>query len=162
MAPNTSPSGEDCWRTAGSIGTLRPSASTRARTSARVARRGHHDQQRGARTQVSAAPRHGQPAKYLHDIEGYNGRLDAIQAGILSTKLRHLAKWNDQRRENARRYGELSRTPTGRSRSRTSRRGHVPSTISTSCKSRIATACRRSLLKRGSDRASIIPSRCTC
>jgi dTDP-4-amino-4,6-dideoxygalactose transaminase len=50
---------------------------------------------------------HGQPAKYLHDIEGYNGRLDAIQAGILSTKLRHLAKWNDQRRENARRYGEL-------------------------------------------------------
>jgi dTDP-4-amino-4,6-dideoxygalactose transaminase len=50
---------------------------------------------------------HGQSAKYLHDIEGYNGRLDAIQAGILCTKLRHLSKWNEQRRENARRYDEL-------------------------------------------------------
>jgi dTDP-4-amino-4,6-dideoxygalactose transaminase len=50
---------------------------------------------------------HGQSKKYQHDIEGYNGRLDAIQAGILDIKLRHLAKWNDQRRENARRYGDL-------------------------------------------------------
>ena len=50
---------------------------------------------------------HGQSAKYLHDFEGYNGRLDAIQAGILQVKLRHLATWNDQRRENACRYGEL-------------------------------------------------------
>jgi dTDP-4-amino-4,6-dideoxygalactose transaminase len=50
---------------------------------------------------------HGQSAKYLHDIEGYNGRLDALQAGILRVKLRHLAKWNDQRRELARRYDEL-------------------------------------------------------
>jgi dTDP-4-amino-4,6-dideoxygalactose transaminase len=50
---------------------------------------------------------HGQSAKYRHDIEGYNGRLDAIQAGILSVKLRHLAKWNDQRREVARGYDEL-------------------------------------------------------
>jgi len=50
---------------------------------------------------------HGQSAKYLHDIEGYNGRLDAIQAGILGAKLRHLARWNEQRREHARRYDEL-------------------------------------------------------
>jgi dTDP-4-amino-4,6-dideoxygalactose transaminase len=50
---------------------------------------------------------HGQSAKYAHDIEGYNGRLDAIQAGILGVKLRHLAKWNDQRRESASRYDEL-------------------------------------------------------
>jgi dTDP-4-amino-4,6-dideoxygalactose transaminase len=50
---------------------------------------------------------HGQSHKYYHDIEGYNGRLDAIQAGILSVKLRHLAAWNGQRREVARQYNEL-------------------------------------------------------
>jgi dTDP-4-amino-4,6-dideoxygalactose transaminase len=47
---------------------------------------------------------HGQSAKYFHDIEGYNGRLDAIQAGILRAKLRHLAEWNERRRARARRY----------------------------------------------------------
>jgi dTDP-4-amino-4,6-dideoxygalactose transaminase len=50
---------------------------------------------------------HGQSRKYFHDIEGYNGRLDAIQAGILRVKLRHLAKWNEQRRALARGYDEL-------------------------------------------------------
>jgi dTDP-4-amino-4,6-dideoxygalactose transaminase len=50
---------------------------------------------------------HGQSAKYLHDMEGYNGRLDAIQAGFLRVKLRHLAKWNDQRRELALGYDQL-------------------------------------------------------
>ena len=30
---------------------------------------------------------HGQAKKYFHDVEGYNGRLDAIQAGILHAKL---------------------------------------------------------------------------
>src|SRR5262249_28384417 len=39
---------------------------------------------------------HGQAAKYYHDIEGYNGRLDAIQAGILSAKLERLPEWNAQ------------------------------------------------------------------
>jgi dTDP-4-amino-4,6-dideoxygalactose transaminase len=50
---------------------------------------------------------HGQAKKYYHDIEGYNGRLDSIQAGWLSVKLRHLAKWNQARREHAHRYHEL-------------------------------------------------------
>jgi len=50
---------------------------------------------------------HGQSKKYFHDIEGYNGRLDAIQAGFLSAKLKHLAAGNERRRENARRYREL-------------------------------------------------------
>ena len=50
---------------------------------------------------------HGQAAKYYHDIEGYNGRLDAIQAGILKTKLNCLASWNEQRREHAAEYNRL-------------------------------------------------------
>jgi len=50
---------------------------------------------------------HGQAKKYYHDIEGYNGRLDSVQAGWLSVKLRHLGKWNKSRRELAHRYHEL-------------------------------------------------------
>jgi len=50
---------------------------------------------------------HGQSKKYYHDIEGYNGRLDSIQAGILSVKLRHLPKWTEQRQEAARRYDAM-------------------------------------------------------
>jgi dTDP-4-amino-4,6-dideoxygalactose transaminase len=50
---------------------------------------------------------HGQSKKYIHDIEGYNGRLDAIQAGFLRVKLGHLNKWNGQRREIAERYAKL-------------------------------------------------------
>jgi dTDP-4-amino-4,6-dideoxygalactose transaminase len=50
---------------------------------------------------------HGQAKKYYHDVEGYNGRLDAIQAGLLHAKLAHLAKWNAQRRERAAEYHRL-------------------------------------------------------
>lgn len=50
---------------------------------------------------------HGQAKKYYHDIEGYNGRLDAIQTGILSVKLKHLPEWNRQRRERAGEYKRL-------------------------------------------------------
>jgi dTDP-4-amino-4,6-dideoxygalactose transaminase len=50
---------------------------------------------------------HGQAKKYYHDIEGYNGRLDSIQAGWLSVKLPHLGKWNDSRRKLAHRYHEM-------------------------------------------------------
>jgi dTDP-4-amino-4,6-dideoxygalactose transaminase len=50
---------------------------------------------------------HGQATKYYHDVEGYNGRLDSIQAGLLHVKLAHLAKWNVQRRERATEYKRL-------------------------------------------------------
>jgi len=53
---------------------------------------------------------HGQLQKYRHEIEGYNGRLDAIQAGILQAKLKHLPQWNQSRRTIARRYDELFRS----------------------------------------------------
>lgn len=50
---------------------------------------------------------HGQAKKYYHDVEGYNGRLDSIQAGVLTVKLRHLGDWNQKRQEAAERYDEL-------------------------------------------------------
>ena len=50
---------------------------------------------------------HGQSKKYFHDLEGYNGRLDAIQAGVLRIKLKRLEGWNKSRRENAAYYTEL-------------------------------------------------------
>jgi len=50
---------------------------------------------------------HGQNEKYFHNMEGYNGRLDAIQAGVLRIKLRNLHNWNQSRRENAAYYTEL-------------------------------------------------------
>jgi dTDP-4-amino-4,6-dideoxygalactose transaminase len=50
---------------------------------------------------------HGQAQKYYHEIEGYNGRLDAIQAAFLRIKLGHLEEWNAQRRAAAARYSEL-------------------------------------------------------
>jgi len=50
---------------------------------------------------------HGQAEKYYHDVEGYNGRLDAIQAGLLELKLKYLDEWNAQRRECAAIYGKV-------------------------------------------------------
>jgi dTDP-4-amino-4,6-dideoxygalactose transaminase len=50
---------------------------------------------------------HGQVRKYYHDFEGYNGRLDAIQAGILLAKLPHLHEWNAKRRDKAAEYDRL-------------------------------------------------------
>jgi dTDP-4-amino-4,6-dideoxygalactose transaminase len=50
---------------------------------------------------------HGQSQKYYHEVEGFNGRLDAIQAGILQIKLRRLSNWNESRRAAASRYRDL-------------------------------------------------------
>ncbi|HKO20643.1 MAG TPA: DegT/DnrJ/EryC1/StrS family aminotransferase, partial [Acidobacteriaceae bacterium] len=50
---------------------------------------------------------HGQARKYFHNLEGYNGRLDAIQAGLLRIKLQRLPEWNARRRERAEEYNRL-------------------------------------------------------
>lgn len=56
---------------------------------------------------------HGQSRKYYHDIEGYNGRLDAIQAAVLRRKLKRLEGWNRARRENAKLYDRLLQDISG-------------------------------------------------
>ena len=44
--------------------------------------------------------------KYFNYIDGYNSRLDALQAAILNVKLPHLDEWNKRRWEIAKRYNE--------------------------------------------------------
>ena len=58
-------------------------------------------------TTVKMLRDHGQAKKYYHDLEGYNGRLDALQAGLLGIKLNYLSQWNEQRRAHAKAYKEL-------------------------------------------------------
>lgn len=50
---------------------------------------------------------HGQMKKYEHLVEGYNSRLDEIQAAILRVKLKRLDEQNKLRRKNAWIYNEL-------------------------------------------------------
>jgi dTDP-4-amino-4,6-dideoxygalactose transaminase len=47
---------------------------------------------------------HGGLKTYYHDEVGYNSRLDALQAAVLSAKLPHLAQWSERRRQNAAYY----------------------------------------------------------
>ena len=50
---------------------------------------------------------HGSPERYLHTEFGWNARMDAIQAAVLRVKLKHVEKWNQQRRERAATYNRL-------------------------------------------------------
>src|ERR1035441_9792407 len=49
----------------------------------------------------------GAEQKYVHELKGYNYRMEGMQGAILRVKLRHLEKWTDARRAHAARYGEL-------------------------------------------------------
>lgn len=44
---------------------------------------------------------HGSPKRYVHDMVGFNSRLDEIQAAILRIKLKYLDKWNEAREKAA-------------------------------------------------------------
>lgn len=49
---------------------------------------------------------YGSMVKYKHEVIGFNHRLDTLQAGILSVKLKHLTEWNEKRGQLARHYDE--------------------------------------------------------
>jgi dTDP-4-amino-4,6-dideoxygalactose transaminase len=98
----------DSWRTAGSMGTAAAFSFYPGKNLGACGEAGAvtTDDPEIART-VRMLRDHGQPRKYYHHIEGFNGRLDAIQAGILDVKLKHLASWNKSRQAAADTYEEL-------------------------------------------------------
>lgn len=50
---------------------------------------------------------YGQSEKYYHVVQGYNHRLDTLQAAILRIKLTYLEQWNAARRQLAQLYDQL-------------------------------------------------------
>jgi dTDP-4-amino-4,6-dideoxygalactose transaminase len=50
---------------------------------------------------------HGSKQKYIHQVIGYNSRLDEIQAAILRVKLKKIDEWNEMRRKNASVYNAI-------------------------------------------------------
>ena len=54
--------------------------------------------------ELKALRNHGSKVRYLHDMEGFNSRLDTIQAAILSVKLKHVLDWTEMRNAAAAKY----------------------------------------------------------
>ena len=50
---------------------------------------------------------HGSRVRYVHEAIGINSRLDALQAAVLSVKLKYLDQWAEGRLRNAARYRKL-------------------------------------------------------
>lgn len=50
---------------------------------------------------------HGRSDKYNHQFEGYNSRLDNLQAAILRVKLKYIQEWTEARRQKAKTYHQL-------------------------------------------------------
>jgi len=49
----------------------------------------------------------GAEKKYVHQLKGYNYRMEGLQGAILGVKLRHLEAWTEARRAHAAEYGRL-------------------------------------------------------
>lgn len=57
--------------------------------------------------QLRLLSQHGSKVKYIHEIAGYNSRLDGIQAAILNVKMNYIEQWTEARRKNASLYRDL-------------------------------------------------------
>lgn len=98
---------EGCWKKAGSMGNAAAFSFYPGKNLGACGEAGAVTTDDGEIARVVRMCRdHGQVQKYFHEMEGYNGRLDAVQAGILGMKLKYLSKWNENRRQNAYRYNE--------------------------------------------------------
>jgi dTDP-4-amino-4,6-dideoxygalactose transaminase len=53
---------------------------------------------------VRALRNYGSEGKYVHEFQGYNSRLDTLQAAFLQVRLKHLADWNARRKAAAEKY----------------------------------------------------------
>ena len=100
--------GADVWRRAGSFGraaafSFYPGKNLGACGEAGAVTTNDSD----VAQSVAMLRNHGQSRKHLHQLEGYNARLDALQAALLRVKLSRLDTWNDGRRAAATRYNEL-------------------------------------------------------
>lgn len=103
---------EDAWKTAGSMGRAAAFSFYPGKNLGACGEGGAvTTSDAGIAKTIRMLRDHGQAKKYYHDIEGYNGRLDALQAGMLSVKLKHLPEWNAQRQQLAAEYTELLSNP---------------------------------------------------
>jgi dTDP-4-amino-4,6-dideoxygalactose transaminase len=50
---------------------------------------------------------HGSVRKYEHRVPGFNFRMEGLQGGFLTVKLKHLDSWNQHRIQAAKKYSEL-------------------------------------------------------
>lgn len=98
----------NCWRRAGSIGKAAAFSFYPGKNLGACGEAGAittNDEELAARMKMIRD--HGQNKKYHHLIEGYNGRIDAMQAVLLSVKLPLLEDWNASRRDAAQKYKKL-------------------------------------------------------
>ena len=61
----------------------------------------------GLDAKLRALRQHGGVTRYVHEWVGWNSRLDALQAAVLSVMLRYLDEWTEARRANAALYVRL-------------------------------------------------------
>jgi dTDP-4-amino-4,6-dideoxygalactose transaminase len=106
---------DNCWHKAGSMGVAAAFSFYPGKNLGALGEAGAIVTDREDVAQVARKLRqHGELQRYHHEVEGYNGRLDALQAGFLRAKLKHLPRWVEERRLVAERYRDLLSPLEGR------------------------------------------------